>query len=804
MQLSKKNILSFLKAQDGAIHFAGILREFGGRHVKHELKRMLDDMANDGELARFKGNSYALTTAVKSIRGKLSTHRDGYGFVTPEGGGEDIFIPQRDMKSAMHGDTVKVRSERSRMGGDKQQGRILAVTERASTRIVGRYEETRRGAIVIPEEQRLNLVVAIPSKGRGRAEDGQQVVAEITTYPIGGRPAEGRIVEILGWPDDPEVEVQSAIRRFDLPHVFGPDALAEAEAVPETVSEAELKGRVDLRRMPTVTIDGETARDFDDAVALRREGANFRLWVSIADVSHYVKPGSALDRDAYLRGTSVYFPDRCIPMLPERLSNGICSLNPQVDRLTMTAEMLFDPSGTMLESSFYPSIIKSSARLTYTLVKQIIVDQDREASDKYRALTPMLLEMKELALCLQAMRRKRGSIDFDLPEPEIIIGLTGLTENIIRAERNLAHQLIEEFMLAANEAVATFVTNRNIPFLYRIHENPDPAKLINFQEFVYGFGYEFPLFEERVNPAELQRLLAQAEGRPEERMVNYALLRCMKQARYAAENLSHFGLASHCYCHFTSPIRRYPDLVVHRILKAVLLSPSSLTGEGRGGGDAAMTTVSDNLSLSHPPATSRKGRGSNKAEKQLCIATENLPAIAEHTSKRERAAMEAERDIVDLRKIQFMQRHLGDEFDGYISGVTGFGLFVELDELFVEGLVHLSTLNDDLYSYMEKQHALIGRRLKHVFRIGDRIRVKVAAVLPATRRIEFVMVSHTASTPPARTLAGLEAAEEYPRKPIRGKRVSGFDTKAKGGAPKAGGKTRGGGKTGSVDGRKRR
>ena len=739
MQLTKKNILAVLKEQDGAIPFAGLLREFGGRHIKHELKRMLDDMAADGEIARFKGNSYSLAAAVKSIRGTLSTHRDGYGFVSPEGGGEDIFIPQRYMKSAMHGDTVEVRSELSRMGGGKQEGRITAVTHRASSRIVGRYEETRRGAIVIPEETRLNLVVAILPQGRGKAEDGQQVVAELTGYPIGGRPAEGRIVEVLGWPDDPEVEVQSAIRRFDLPHTFGKDTLAEAEAVPESVSKEDLKGRVDLRAMPTVTIDGETARDFDDAVSLRREDGNCRLWVSIADVSNYVRPGSALDRDAYLRGTSVYFPDRCIPMLPERLSNGICSLNPNVDRLTMTAEMLFDRNGSMLESRFYPSIIRSSARLTYTIVKQIIVDNDPEVMDKQRPLTPMLLEMKELALTLQAMRRKRGSIDFDLPEPEIILGLTGQTEGIIRAERNLAHQLIEEFMLAANEAVALYITGRSIPFLYRIHENPDPAKLINFQEFVYGFGYEFPLVAERVEPAELQRLLSQAEGRPEERMINYALLRCMKQARYAAENLGHFGLASKCYCHFTSPIRRYPDLVVHRILRAAL--------------------------------ETEEHTGNKRAEKKLAIATERLGEIGEHTSKRERVAMEAERDVVELKKVQYMQRHLGEEFDGYISGVTGFGFFVELNELFVEGLVHITTLDDDLYNFMEKQHSLIGRHGKRVFRIGDAVRVKVAAVVPATRRIEFVLAGHIASAPPVRPATDMTAQEEYPRIPLRGKRV---------------------------------
>ena len=393
----------------------------------------------------------------------------------------------------------------------------------------------------------------------------------------------------------------------------------------------------------------------------------------------------------------------------------------------------------MLESDFYPSVIRSTARLTYTLVRQVIVDNDPEVTDKHRPLVPMLLEMKGLALILMEMRRKRGSIDFDLPEPEIIIGLTGQTEGIIRAERNLAHQLIEQFMLAANEAVAAHITGRDIPFLYRIHENPDPAKLINFQEFVYGFGYEFPLKDERVDPADLQRLLAQADGKPEERMVNYALLRCMKQARYAAENLGHFGLASPCYCHFTSPIRRYPDLVVHRILKAALATA---------------------------------GQSEDKrAARQLAIATSRLGEIAEHTSKRERVAMEAERDIVELKKVQYMQKHLGEDFDGCISGVTAFGLFVELDELFVEGLIHISTLDDDLYTHLEKQHSLVGRRHNRVFRIGDRLRVKVAAVLPATRRIEFVLVEHHASSPPARPPAVAPPQDEYPRIPIRGKRL---------------------------------
>jgi ribonuclease R len=360
----------------------------------------------------------------------------------------------------------------------------------------------------------------------------------------------------------------------------------------------------------------------------------------------------------------------------------------------------------------------------------------------------MLLEMKELALILMTMRKKRGSIDFDLPEPEIIIGLTGQTEGIIRAERNLAHQLIEEFMLAANEAVARSITSRDILFLYRVHENPDPAKLQTFQDFVFGFGYEFKLVEEKVKPSELQRLLAQADGRPEERMINYALLRCMKQARYAADNVGHFGLASDCYCHFTSPIRRYPDLVVHRILKAALAHTAEKEQEGK------------------------------RAAKQLAIATERLGEVAEHTSKRERVAMEAERDVVEMKKLQYMQQHVGEQFNGYITGVTAFGFFVELEELFVEGLVHISTLTDDMYTHAEKQHSLIGRRSGTIFRIGDAARITVVSVSPGTRRIEFALAAHTVSTSVPRTGSGNGGPEEYPRIPLRGKRLTGLQPRS--------------------------
>lgn len=739
MLLHKKEILNLLAEEPEALHFASLLRAFGGRHIKNELKQIVDDLVRSGEILRLRGNRYTLPGADNSgtVQGSISIHRDGYGFVKPESGGEDIFIPGKNINNALHGDKVSVRAEKSRSQRGKLEGRVVAVLERANSRIVGRLQQSRRGATVVPEELRIGTFFTVPANAVNGAVDGQQVVIEVTAWPVGGRPPEGKIVEILGWPDDPDVEVQTVIRKFDLPHTFEPETLAEAQAIPSQVGKNDLKDRVDLRKLPTVTIDGETAKDFDDAVSIRQEGHNFRLWVSIADVSHYIEPGSMLDREAYLRGTSVYFPDRCIPMLPERLSNGICSLNPHLDRLTMTAEMLFDQQGRMLESSFYSSVIKSDARLTYTKVKQVIIDGDEKVLEEDRGLAPMLLQMKELALILQTMRRQRGSIDFDLPEPEIILGLTGQTEAIIKSERNLAHQLIEEFMLAANEAVARFVSGQEMAFIYRVHEPPDPTKLTAFRDFILPFGFTLEMQGDRVEPSAMQRLISDAEGKPEERLVNYGLLRCMKQARYAAENLKHFGLASSCYTHFTSPIRRYPDLIVHRLLRLALERKAGTLGK--------------------------------KGQRELDRIGSTLSEAAEHTSTRERVAMEAERDIVELKKLQFMQGRIGQEFDGFIAGVAGFGCFVELSEVFVEGLVHISTLADDLYNFDEQNHALIGRRSGRTLRIGDPVRVRVVAVNPQARRIEFVLESH--STVRRDVAAAQPAApEEYPRIPIRGKR----------------------------------
>jgi len=455
-----------------------------------------------------------------------------------------------------------------------------------------------------------------------------------------------------------------------------------------------------------------------------------RLWVSIADVSHYVRPGSPLDREAYLRGTSVYFPDRCLPMLPEELSNGICSLVPGEDRLTMTAELLFGRDGGLRDACFYPSVIRSVARLTYTLVEKIVMQHDVESCAAHRDQVPVLLLMKELALRLMVVRRRRGSIDFDLPEPEIILNLQGETEGIVRSERLLAHRIIEEFMLAANEAVATAIAARGVPSLYRIHEPPDPGKIGEFREFIYNFGYRLPgSGDEPLTPGALQQLLDEAEGRPEERLINEVLLRCMKQARYSAEQSGHFGLASACYTHFTSPIRRYPDLVVHRILRRVLHGP-----------------VSDD-------------------ERQRLAG--ELPETAAQASRRERVAMEAEREIVDLKKAQFMLSRLGEEYDGIITGIANFGFFVELVEYFVDGMVPVAMLRNDYYQYVEKEHLLVGSRTGDRFRIGDPVRVRVARVDLERRRIEFVPGGVDEGTGRRSGTAGWSG----PKRPASGKRT---------------------------------
>jgi len=617
------------------------------------------------------------------------------------------------MAGAMHRDRVVARVERTKSDG-RREGKVIRILERRQGVIVGRFEKGKGFAVVVPSDERVLHNVIISSRGAKGAHDGDIVEVEVTKWPDAFRPPSGRVREIVGRHDDPDVEIEIIVRKHGLSRTFPADVVAQAAKSPQEVLPEEIEGRVDLRKRRFVTIDGETAKDFDDAVSVERIKNGYRLWVSIADVSHYVRPGSALDEEAYRRGTSVYLPDNCIPMLPEELSNGICSLNPNVDRLAFTAEMDFDEDGSPLKSNFYESVIRSHARLTYNEVKSIIVDDDESVTSRRGDCVADLLLMEELSGKLKDRRSREGSIDFDLPEPQVIIDLNGRIEDIVRSEQNRAHQLIEDFMLAANRAVA--LRMEKVPFLYRVHDEPNEERVKDFLAFVHNFGYK--LKKRKVGPHLFKELLEKAKGRPEERLINHLLLRSMKQAIYSAENRGHFGLAFAHYTHFTSPIRRYPDLIVHRLLKEMM--------KGKYG----------------------------KSEQARWRAI--LPDIADQSSIRERGAMEAERDVIDLKKAEFMRDKVGNRYDGLISGVTSFGLFVELEEYFVEGLIHISQLRDGYYTFVEKEHALIGEGTGKRFRIGDPVEVEITGVDMGKRQISMELASEDSpslerAAPPRRT-----------------------------------------------------
>jgi ribonuclease R len=701
-ELSAEPILDLMKEEDRPLLLREILRQLGfQKEQRQKAREHLRHLADEGKVVRIRGNRYGLPSKMNLIVGRVKTHPDGYGFVLPEAEGEeDIFISSRNLKEAMHGDRVVARIESIRRKG--KEGSVIRILERKTRRVVGRFMRAKNYSYVIPEDERILQEVFIPEGETKRARPNQMVVAEITEYPTERARPEGRITHILGYPDDPEIEPQIIIHKYDLPHRFTSAALEEAQNISSAPASHEDQDRIDLRGIPTFTIDGENARDFDDAVSIQREkDGGAKLYVSISDVSHYVREETALDNEAYFRGTSVYFPDRAIPMFPPELSNEICCLHPRLDRLTLTAELRYDKNGERKGVQFYPSIIRSDERLTYTLVRRILVDGDEELRTKFGHLLPSLELMVDLCQKLRRRRTERGAIDFDLPEPEVILNLQGETEDIIRAERNLAHQIIEEFMIAANEAVAHFMEEKELPFIYRIHEPPKKEAIAEFRRFISHLGYKSirpdrGMGKELDNsPKEFQRVLSDAKGKPEERVVNEVLLRSMKWAKYSAKNLGHFGLASDGYTHFTSPIRRYPDLIVHRLLKRVL------------------------------------------SKKEVKISEEVLANKADHLSNRERVAMEAEREILNRYRVRFMKDKIGEEFEGIISGVTAFGFFVELKDIFVEGLVRVTSLPDDYYQYHEKRYCLVGERTHKTFRIGDEVRVRVDRVDVERRHIDF-------------------------------------------------------------------
>ncbi len=674
---------------------------------RRDLKKVLNELVLSGDIIKTRGNRFGLPEKMDLESGIFQAHPQGYGFVIPEKKGKsDIYISARSRIDAMDGDKVVARVTppigKKKVSG-KREGMIVRILERAHTRVVGSYELPDPGTggygYVTPFDARMTQDLVVSREHTGSAKAGDIVSAEIISYPMHGRPPEGRITRVIGKPGQPGIDSDLIIEQYELPVQFSAPTLREADVIPQHVSPAMRRGRRDLRDLPTVTIDGEKARDFDDAVSIQKIKSGFRLWVHIADVAQYVKENTFLDEDAYQRGTSVYLPDRVIPMLPVPLSNGICSLNPNVDRLTLTCEMDISPSGDVGRYDIFESVINSDERMTYTAVREILVDRSPTQRKRYSSLLNEFELMAELMEILHAKRAKRGSIDFDLPEPEIVLDLQGRMTEIIRAERNMAHQIIEEFMLAANETVAGHIQHKEAPFIYRIHEEPDEEKVADLVEFLATLGIPLPAGK-KVRPLHLQKALARAKGTPEETLINTVLLRTMKQARYSYENVGHFGLAAETYTHFTSPIRRYPDLIVHRILKA----------DAKG-------LLKDSVTLDHLART--------------------LPEAATHCSQRERKAMEAERDVITMLKLRFMEDKVGDVYEGIITGVVQFGFFVQLRDLFVEGLVHVSSLADDYYHYVEKMHCLRGERKKCAYRIGDAVRVRVDRVDTIRKRIDL-------------------------------------------------------------------
>jgi len=706
MAFSDEQVLTWIRERvDHPATIRELLRRLRIPREEHaRFRRRIRALVGSGALVQIRGHRFGLPDRMNLVVGRVSTNPRGFAFVEPEAGADEgvssVYIAGSNLNQAMHGDRVVVRVEHAREGG-RAEGRIVRILERAAQQVVGRYELDESGlGFVVPFDRRLIVDVQVPKGETGGAQPGEMVTAEITHWPTAARPALGRVVEVLGALDTPGVDVAVIIRKYGLADEHSSQAIAEAHRLGGGVRERDVAHRTDFRTWQTVTIDGEHARDFDDAVTLDRlPNGNFWLGVHIADVAHYVAEGSTLDAEAYERGTSVYFPDRAVHMFPAELSTGLCSLNPHVDRLVQSCLMEVDrQSGTVVRAEFHDGVIHSDERMTYAAVNAIVTDRDPAMMERYRPLVPLFERMHELFGVLNARRRRRGSIDFDLREAEIVLDDEGLVEEIVAAERNVAHRLIEEFMLLANETVAAHLERQAVPALYRIHEAPDPMKVTVFEEFISTLGYTLPGSADRLEPRDFQKLVEKMHGTPEEKPIAFLLLRTMQKARYDAANLGHFGLAAEAYTHFTSPIRRYPDLVVHRGLR-----------EARQGLDAERRTELE----------------------------EELPEIARHTSERERRANDAERELVQWKKVRFMADKVGDEFEGYVTGVSAFGLHIELVEHFVEGMVHVSTMADDYYRFIEKAHVLRGEKHERVFRLGDRVSVQVIRVDLERRQIDL-------------------------------------------------------------------
>ena len=870
--LSDSAILKKIEQQPKrAAGFKQLVRELGLRgDERRELDERLDRMVAGGRLTRVDSDRYALpadSVGKNTVIGRLSMHRDGYGFVMPDPKSlgtrfknlaGDIFIPPPFIGNAMHGDRVLVEVGTIRPDG-RAEGRILRPVNRAHTTVVGTFHYGRSHNHVVPIDEKIRQEIVIPpgmeypkkpplvtsrsSLANRQAADiirttnGQQptnkslhrvlgeeaarhtswdhldgiiVDVEITDWPSPTQNPRGKVIEILGFEEDFGVDVEIMIRKHHLPHRFPAEVLEEAQAVENVMPASELRRRRDFRQTPIVTIDGETARDFDDAVHVRLLPNNhFELQVHIADVAQYVTEGSPLDQEARLRGTSVYFPDRAVPMLPLELSTDICSLRPHLDRLVLSCVMEIDHRGEIVGYELSEGVIRSAERMTYTAVNAVL-EGDAPLRQRYAKLVPLFEQMRDLAMILNRKRERRGSIDFDLPEPVIEFDENGLMRSITRAERNIANRLIEEFMLSANECVASYLENRRVASLYRVHEKPDAKRVYEFETIAATFGYslgvgalpiqrvqlktdrraargtgrnlreiEIPK-EVHITPRMYQKLTEKIAGKPEEQILSYLMLRSLKQARYSEVNEGHFALAASTYTHFTSPIRRYPDLIVHRILKQVLReSPEKWDGDvpvGLAGSVAKEVGRTAGVSLAVQPqpalskaegsrplsgrqdagATPWSKRRDNAAQQERLapaggpIPLEELHDIAEESSQSERRADEAERELMEWKKVEFMQERIGEVFDGLIISVTKFGLFVELNDLFVEGLIPLHTLTDDRYAYHENTREIIGQRTRRTFRLGQPVQVLVDRIDPVEKKIQFAFYEEA---PPTRKRA---------------------------------------------------
>ncbi|MEZ3463326.1 MAG: ribonuclease R [Lachnospiraceae bacterium] len=670
-----------------------------------ELNRLLNELLAEGKLSLTKkGKFIKAKHSDKELIGTFTSHSKGFGFVEIEGRDEDLYIPENFVNGAFHKDTVRVSllsGHSAGQNGRRQEAQVIEILARGMKQIVGIYDKSNKNyGFVIPDNTKIGEDIFVPAERSKGAVTGHKVVCEITDYGRNNRKPEGKITEILGHVNDPGVDIMSIVRGYELPVEFSEKIMHQAERVANEVSGADMEGRSDLRGVQMVTIDGEDAKDLDDAVSLTKDGALYRLGVHIADVTNYVQENSALDWEARERGTSVYLVDRVIPMLPHKLSNGICSLNAGEDRLALSCLMTIDQKGEVVSHEIVESVIRVDRRMSYTSVKKILEDRDEAECREYEALVPMFELMRELAGILRAKRKKRGSIDFDFPESRIILDRQGHPLEIKPYERNVATKIIEDFMLIANETVAEHFHWMELPFVYRTHDNPDPEKISKLGTFIRNFGYSIKSRQEEIHPKELQKLLAKIEDTPEEALIARLTLRSMKQAKYTINCTGHFGLACPYYCHFTSPIRRYPDLQIHRIIKEQL-----------------------------------RGRLN---EKRIEHYNEILPEVAKHSSEMERRADEAERETDKLKKVEFMEHHIGEVYEGVISSITAWGVYVELPNT-IEGMIHVSMLPGDFFYYDEETYEMVGQATDIRYKLGQKLMVRVNATDKILRTIDFVI-----------------------------------------------------------------